>query len=300
MKIAITGASGLIGTALRASLDADGHQVVSLVRRNPRSAGEVQWDPAARRLDPIALVDVDGVVHLAGAGIADKRWTESRRRVVLDSRVDGTTTVAQALASADSRARFLVSASAVGWYGDTGDRSVDESAPAGEGFLAEVCQRWEAAAQPAIDAGVRVTFPRTGLVLSRRGGLLGRLLPLFKLGLGGRLGSGRQYWPWIALDDEVAALRFLIASQLSGPVNLTAPTPVTNAEFTRTLGSVLGRPTLASVPGFALKLAVGDFAEEGILAGQRAIPRVLTKAGFDFAQPDLRAALTAVTAVTAG
>jgi len=247
-------------------------------------------------LDPIVLADVDGVVHLAGAGIADKRWTDARRREVLDSRVDGTTTVAQALAAAPPRPRFLVSASAVGWYGDTGDRPVDETESAGTGFLADVCRRWEAAAQPAVDAGVRVTFPRTGLVLSRRGGLMGRLLPLFKLGLGGRLGSGRQYWPWISLPDEVSALRFLIESDLSGPVNLTGPEPVTNAEFTKTLGSVLARPTLVAVPGLALKLVVGDFAEEGVLAGQRAIPRVLTGAGFEFAHPTLRQALEEVTA----
>ncbi|MGI8723566.1 MAG: TIGR01777 family oxidoreductase [Geodermatophilaceae bacterium] len=295
MKVAITGASGLIGTALSAALRRDGHHVVHLVRRNPHSPDEAQWDPASRRLDPIVLADVDGVVHLAGAGIADKRWTDARRREVLDSRVDGTTTVAQALAAAPPRPRFLVSASAVGWYGDTGDRRVDETEPAGTGFLAEVCRRWEAAAQPAVDAGVRVTFPRTGLVLSRRGGLMGRLLPLFKLGLGGRLGSGRQYWPWISLPDEVSALRFLIESDLSGPVNLTGPEPVTNAEFTKTLGSVLARPTLVAVPGLALKLVVGDFAEEGVLVGQRAIPRVLSEAGFDFAHPTLRQALEAIT-----
>ena len=296
MKVAITGASGLIGTALSASLRADGHQVRSLVRRNPRSSDEVQWDPARRRLDPVALADVDGVVHLAGAGIADKRWTDSRRREVLDSRVDATTAVAQALAAAEPRPRFLVSASAVGWYGDTGDRPVDETDPAGDGFLAEVCRRWEAATAPASDSGVRVTFPRTGLVLSRRGGLMGRLLPLFKLGLGGRLGSGDQYWPWISLADEIAALRFLMAAEVSGPVNLTGPEPVTNAEFTKTLGSVLGRPTLAAVPGFALKLVVGDFAEEGILAGQRAMPRVLNEAGFGFSHPTLREALEYITA----
>ncbi len=274
----------------------DGHDVVALVRRKERSADEIRWDPAARELDPAALAEVDGVVHLAGAGIADKRWTESRRREILDSRVDGTTTIAQTLAAAAPRARFMVSASAVGWYGDTGDRPVEESEPAGEGFLAEVCERWEAAAQPAIDAGVRVAFARSGLVLSRRGGLMGRLLPLFRLGLGAKLGSGRQYWPWITLTDEISALRFLIDSDLTGPVNLTGPAPVTNAEFTKTLGSVLGRPTLAAVPSFVLKLVVGEFAEEGILAGQRAMPRVLTEAGFKFTAPTLRDALEEITA----
>ncbi|MBA3339504.1 MAG: TIGR01777 family protein [Geodermatophilaceae bacterium] len=296
MKVAISGASGLIGRALSADLRRDGHDVVALVRRKERSADEIRWDPAARELDPAAFAEVDGVVHLAGAGIADKRWTESRRREILDSRVDGTTTIAQTLAAAPPRARFMVSASAVGWYGDTGDRPVEESEPAGEGFLAEVCERWEAAAQPAIDAGVRVAFARSGLVLSRRGGLMGRLLPLFRLGLGAKLGSGRQYWPWITLTDEISALRFLIDSDLTGPVNLTGPAPVTNAEFTKTLGSVLGRPTLAAVPSFVLKLVVGEFAEEGILAGQRAMPRVLTEAGFKFTAPTLRDALEEITA----
>lgn len=295
MKVAITGSSGLIGTALSASLRADGHRVLALVRREPRSPGEARWDPAGQRLDPAILADVDGVVHLAGAGIADKRWTESRKRAVLDSRVEGTTTIAEALAHSGGGSRFLVSASAVGWYGDTGARVVDESDPSGDGFLAEVCQRWEGAAQPAVDAGVRVSFARTGLVLSGRGGLMGRMLPLFRLGLGGKLGSGAQYWPWISLTDEVSALRFLIDSDLSGPVNLTAPEPVTNAEFTKTLGSVLGRPTVAAVPGFALKIVIGDFAEEGILAGQRAIPRVLSDAGFSFALPSLREALIKIT-----
>lgn len=296
MKVAISGASGLIGTALTADLTRDGHDVLWLVRREARSADEIRWDPAARQLDPAALADVDGVVHLAGAGIADKRWTKSRRHEVLDSRVDATTTIAQTLVAAPPRPRFLVSASAVGWYGDTGDRPVDETEPAGAGFLAEVCKKWEAAAAPAADAGVRVTFARSGLVLSRRGGLLGRLLPLFRCGLGGKLGSGRQYWPWISLTDEISALRFLIASDLAGPVNLTGPVPVTNAEFTRTLGAVLGRPTVAAVPGFALTLALGGFAAEGILAGQRAVPRVLTEAGFVFTSPTAREALEEITA----
>lgn len=295
MKIAITGASGLIGTALRDSLQSDGHQVVSLVRRNPRSPAEIQWDPASRRLDPVALADVDGVVHLAAANVGDKRWTESRKRELLDSRVDGTTTVAEALAAADPRPRFLVSASAVGFYGDTADRQVDESASAGTGTLAELCLRWEAAAQPAIDAGVRVTFARSALVLSRKGGLMGPVMPLFWCGLGGRLGSGRQYWSWISMTDEVAALRMLMDSDLSGPVNLTSPTPVTNAEFTKTLGSVMGRPTVLPVPGLALTLVLGDFAKEGCLAGPRAVPRVLTEAGFSFAQPTLRGALEEIT-----
>ncbi len=296
MKVAITGASGLIGTALRAALRADSHQVVSFVRRNPRAPDEVRWDPAARRMDPTDLADIDGVVHLAGAGIGDKRWTQARKRELLDSRVDGTAAVAQALAAAVDRQRFLLSASGVHYYGtDTGDRAVDESEPNGTGFLAEVCERWEAAADPARSAGVRVVHPRSGLVLARRGGVMGRLLPLFRLGVGGRIGDGRAYWPWITLHDEVAALRMLIDSELSGPVNLTAPAPVTNAEFTKTLGAVLHRPTLATVPSFALRIVIGDFADEGILRVPRAIPGVLTKAGFRFAHPTLREALGDIT-----
>jgi len=296
VKVAITGASGLIGTALSASLRRDGHRVVALVRRSARSAEEVQWYPAQRRLDPAVLADVDGVVHLAGAGIGDKRWTESRKRELLDSRVDGTTAVAQALAAAPDRQRFLLSASGVHYYGiGTGSRPVDESDPNGSGFLAEVCRAWEAAADPARDAGVRVVHPRTGLVLARRGGVMGRLLPLFRLGAGGRIGNGRAYWPWISLTDEVSALRMLIDSELSGPVNLTSPEPVTNAEFTRTLGSVLHRPTLVPVPSFALRVVIGEFADEGILQVPRAVPRVLTAAGFSFTHPTLRAALEEIT-----
>lgn len=295
MKVAITGASGLIGTALRASLRADGHAVVSLVRRPARSADEFEWDPRAGRLDPGCLADVDGIVHLAAASVSTRRWTERRKRKLLASRVDGTTTVARALAQADPRPRFLVSASAIGFYGDTGDQTVDETAPAGTGTLPELCIRWEAAAQPASDAGVRVTLARSGLVLSRRGGLMAPVLPLFWCGLGGRLGSGRQYWSWISLTDEVAALRMLMDSDLSGPVNLTSPTPVTNAEFTKTLGSAMGRPTVLPVPGFALTLVLGDFASEGCLAGPRAVPRVLNEAGFGFTHPTLRTALEAIT-----
>lgn len=276
---------------------ADGHEVISFVRRSPRSSDEVSWDPAARRLEPSALGDVDGIVHLAGAGIADRRWTESRKRELLDSRVNGTAAVAEALATAPARHRFLISASGVHFYGTaTGTRPVDETEPNGTGFLAEVCRRWEAAADPAREAGVRVVHPRSGLVLARRGGVLGRLLPLFRLGAGGRIGDGKAYWPWISLIDEIAALRMLIDSDLSGPVNLTSPTPVTNAEFTKTLGAVLHRPTLATVPPFALRIVVGDFADEGILRVPRALPGVLTEAGFSFTHPSLRAALEEITA----
>lgn len=296
MKVAITGSSGLIGTALSASLRENGHQVVSLVRRPARSPDEIGWNPGSGRLDPAALEDVDGVVHLAGAGIGDRRWTESRKRELLDSRVRGTAAVAGAMAQGQGRDRFLISASGVHYYGTaTGDEPVDESAPNGTGFLAEVCRQWEDAADPARAAGVRVVHPRTGLVLARSGGVMGRLLPLFRLGLGGRIGDGKAYWPWISLTDEVAALRMLIDSDLVGPVNMTAPEPVTNAEFTKALGAALHRPTLAPVPSFALRTVIGEFADEGILNVPRAVPRVLTEAGFAFTHPTLPGALAAIT-----
>jgi uncharacterized protein (TIGR01777 family) len=236
------------------------------------------------------------VVNLAGVGVGDHRWTGSYKRQIHDSRVDSTATVSQALADAAAadpdRPRTLLSASAVGWYGDTGDREVTEADPAGTDFLARVCADWEAATAPAAEAGVRVVTMRTGLVLGR-GGLLGRLAPLFRLGLGGTLGSGRQYWPWISLHDEVAAMRALLTATVSGPVNLTGPTPVTNAEFTRTLARVLHRPAVLPVPGFALSLALGEFAPVGVLAGQRAVPAVLHASGFSWTHADLESALRA-------
>jgi uncharacterized protein len=299
MKVAVTGSSGLIGSALVRSLRADGHDVLRLVRRTPRMLDEHRWEPGHHRIPPGLLDDVDGVVNLAGVGVADHRWTAKHKRNVLASRVDSTTTVSQALADAATRTpdreRVLLSASAVGWYGDTGNRVVDETAPAGTDFLARVCVDWEAATAPAADAGVRVATLRTGLVLAR-GGLLGRLLPLFRLGLGGRLGSGRQYMPWISLRDEVHAIRFLLTAPVSGPVNLTGPTPVTNAEFTAALAAAVHRPAVLPVPGPALQLALGEFARVGVLAGQRAVPAALQAAGFQHAHPDLGSALQAAIA----
>lgn len=296
LRVAVTGSSGLIGSHLVRALRDDGHEVLRLVRRTPRTADEHRWDPQHRRIDPALLADVDTVVNLAGAGIADRRWSRPRKARVLASRVDATTTVSTALASAalaaPGRQRVLLSASAVGWYGDTGNRVVDESAPAGTDFLARVCADWEAATGPARGAGVRVVTLRTGLVLGP-GGLLGRMAPLFRLGVGGRLGSGRQYWPWIALADEVGAIRFLLTAAVSGPVNLTAPEPVTNAEFTRALGRVVHRPAVLPVPGPALSLALGEFARIGVLAGQRAVPAKLLDAGYRFGCTDLDAALRA-------
>ncbi|HEV2088771.1 MAG TPA: TIGR01777 family oxidoreductase [Cryptosporangiaceae bacterium] len=297
MRVAVTGASGVIGSALVPALRNDGYDVLRLVRGVPTAPDERRWEPAVRLLDPAVLSDVDAVVHLAGAGVADRRWTDDYKRTIRDSRVDGTLTVAEALARATPRPRVLLSASAVGYYGDRGDDVVDESAPPGEGFLPEVCQEWEAATAPAADAGVRVVLMRTGLVCSPRGGLLDRMVPLFKLGLGGKLGSGRQYQPWISLRDEVDAIRFLLVSpEISGPANLTGPVPVTNAEFTRALAEVLHRPAVLPVPRLALRTVLGPFADEGVLAGQRAVPAVLSAHGFAFTDPDVRSALRWATA----
>jgi len=282
MKIAMTGSSGLIGSALAPDLEHHGHEIIRLVRRTAREAGEVGWDPTRRELHPSALAGVDAVVHLAGAGIGDRRWTDAYKRQLLSSRIDGTATVSEAIARAEPRPGILLSASAVGWYGDTGDRAVDETAHAGSGFLADVCRQWEASTAAAERAGVRVVHFRSGLVCSPRGGLLGRLLPLFRLGLGGKLGSGSQYWSWISLADEVAAIRHLLDTEVSGPVNLTGPEPVTNEQFTKTLGHILHRPALAPVPRSALRIAVGKFADEGIVAGQRVLPHALERSGYPF------------------
>lgn len=298
MKVAITGASGLLGPQLVRSLRADGHEVVRLVRREATGPDEVRWDPSSGHVDVERLVGVEAGIHLAGAGIGDRPWTPAYRREVLESRRNGTRTFASALASLDPRPRVLLSMSGVGYYGNPGDRLVDESDPLGEGYIAEVTRVWETETAPAADAGIRVVTLRTGIVLSAQGGAFGRrLLPIFRLGLGGRLGSGRQYWSWISEPDYVRAVRFLLdRDDISGPVNVCAPAAVTNAELTSTLGRVLHRPTVFTVPGFALRLPLGDFARD-ILAGQRVMPRRLLDAGFTFEQPAfepaLRAALTA-------
>jgi uncharacterized protein (TIGR01777 family) len=299
VQIAITGSSGLIGSALVSALRADGHTVLRLVRRAPTGADEVRWDPAARSLDPAALAGVDAVVNLAGVGIGDRRWTAERKRVVLASRVDATETVSAAIAAAEPRPRVLLSASAIGWYGDTGDTPVDESAPAGRDFLAEICRRWEAATAAAEQAGVRVGHLRSGLVCGK-GGLLGRLLPLARLGLGAPLGSGRQWWSWISLADEVGAIRHVLGTDgIAGPVNLTGPRPLTNRDFTKALGRVVHRPVLpVPVPRVALRVAVGEFADVGIVAGQRVLPRVLQETGYAFRHETAEQALRWATAAS--
>ena len=293
MKIAVTGSSGLIGSALVPALRDDGHTVLRLVRRATAGPDQLRWDPAARRLDPAVLAGVDAVVNLAGVGIGDRRWTADRKNAVLASRVDATETLSAAMAAAEPRPRALLSASAIGWYGDTGDTAVDESAPAGQDFLAEVCRRWEAATRAAEEAGIRVAHLRSGLVCGKSGGLLGRLLPLARLCLASPLGSGRQWWSWISLADEVGAIRHVLADGgITGAVNLTGPDPVTNRDFTKVLGRVVHRPVvLPAVPRLALRLAIGEFADVGIVAGQRVLPRVLQQTGYRFRHETVEQAL---------
>lgn len=301
MNIVVTGASGLIGTALVPALREDGHTVTRLVRRKPKAADERQWDPATHEIDEAALANTDAVVNLNGVGIGDRRWTKSYKQQALNSRVDSTTTLVSAIGRHASTVKVLVQGSAIGWYGDRGDDVLTESEPCGAGFLADLVRQWEAAAAPAEAAGVRVVRIRTGIVLSPAGGALGRMLPIFRLGFGGRLGSGKQWMSWIAIDDEVAAIRFVLANDsVSGPVNLTAPNPVTNRELTKSLGRALMRPAFAAVPPFALRAAFGGFADEGLLAGQRVLPHALEAAGFGFAYPDLDEALAEMLATSRG
>ena len=294
MTVAVTGSTGLIGGALVGALRQDGHSVLRLVRHAAAGPDEVRWDPGEGRLDPAALADVDAVVHLSGAGIGDRRWTEQYKRVLYDSRIESTRTVVAAMLKAQAAAgagpRVLLCASGIGRYGDTGDRVVDERTPGGAGFVAEMCRDWEAATEPATEGGIRVANLRSGLVLTRRGGMLAKVLPLFRLGLGGRLGHGRQYWPCISLADQIGAMRFLLTEQVHGPVNLTGPEPVTNAEFTRRLGRAVHRPALAWAPKPALRVVLGEFAGE-VLGGQRAVPAVLERAGYRFQHPDIDSAL---------
>lgn len=290
MRVVVAGSSGLIGTNLVPVLRQAKHEVVRLVRRDARAPDERGWDPNAGELDPAVLDGADAVVNLCGAGIGDKRWTPARKEVLTDSRTRPTRLLAETVA--DRGVPVLVNASGSNYYGHTGSQIVTESAEAGSGFLAELCREWEAATSPA--TGARVVVLRTGPVLSPSGGLLGQLRPLFQFMLGGRLGDGTQYMPWISLDDALAAIRFVLETpEVSGPVNVTGPAPVTNAEFTRALAEVLGRPAPWVIPGFALRTLIGEFADEAALSGQRALPAVLEEHGFTFRHPSVRAALTA-------
>ncbi len=295
MRVLVAGSSGLIGTAVVAQLRSAGHEVLRLVRRAPVGPDERRWDPPAGRIDADAFTGVDAVVALGGAGIADRPWSGARKQLLRDSRIVPTEVLAAGVA--EHGVPSFVSAAAVGYYGDAGPAEIDETAPSGDGFLAGLVRDWEAATQPAVDAGARVVTLRTGLVLARRGGLLTPVRPLFKLALGGRMGSGEQYWPWISLDDEVGAICFLVEHpEVRGPVNVTGPAPVTNAEFTRALAAAVHRPAPLAVPAAVLKLLPGGMGEEMLLFGQRAVPAKLLTAGYDFRHRTLEDALAVAVA----
>ena len=296
MRVAVTGSTGLLGSRLVAALSADGHEVVRLVRPGSTADG-VRWDPAAGTIDAAGLDGVDAAVHLAGEGIAEQRWDDEQKRRILESRTQGTTVLANALAGLPRPPAVLLSGSAMGIYGDRGDEVLTEASAPGDGFLPDVCRAWEAAAQPAAHAGIRTAFLRTGLVLDAAGGALAKMLPLFKLGVGGRMGSGRQWWSWIAIEDWVGAVRFLLANDVAGPVNLTAPAPVTNADFTTALGAVVRRPTLLPVPAFGPKLLLGkELAHDLLFTSLRVVPEVLEREGYPFAHREVTEALRAALA----
>ena len=291
MKIVISGASGLIGTQLTTSLKSSGHEVVQLVRRSA-AAGQIMWDPKSGKLDPASLEGCDAVIHLSGAGIGDKRWSDSYRKEILDSRTQTTALLATTIASLQRKPSVFLSGSAIGIYGARGDEQLTETSAHGTGFLADVCEQWEAAAKPAIDAGVRTVFLRTGIVLSPKGGALKKLLPLFRLGVGGKFGNGKQWQSWISMDDEVASIIHLLTANVSGAVNLTAPQPVTNAEFTKVLARVVKRPAIVPVPTFAPKILLGgELADALLFTGQRVMPQALTASGYVFKHSTLESAL---------
>jgi len=289
MRVAVTGSTGLVGTALVGQLKEQGHSVLRLVRRKPILSDEVQWDPTAGTIDMAALEGVDAIIHLAGAGVGDKRWTKKYRATILNSRLLGTTTIANAAAAL--KPQVFISASAIGFYGETGNRAVVETDRGGDDFLSAVCREWESAADLAV--GVRTVKIRTGLVFDPTGGALGRILPLFRFGLGGKLGSGKQWWSWVTLHDEVKAIIHCLTADISGPVNVTAPNPVTNQEFTGTLARALHRPALFPVPAFVLKIVIGGFSSE-ILGSKKVLPKALQDSGFVFDYPHLTNALEAL------
>jgi uncharacterized protein len=296
MRVLVSGASGLIGSALVQRLRAAGHDVVRLVRRPPQGPKKVRWDPAAGTIDAAALGRIDGVVHLAGEGIGEKRWTPQQKQKIRSSRIDGTRLLAETVAALDPKPAVFVCGSAVGYYGLRGGEVLTERSAPGTGFLAELVVDWEAAAAPAQEAGIRTVLVRTGIVIAPKGGAFGRLLPFLKLGLGGKLGRGDQWWSWITLEDEVRLLlHALEADGLEGPVNATAPNPATNEEIVKAAARVLGRPAVLPVPKFALSLVMGpELTEEVILAGQRALPEVAQASGFTFSHPDVEGGLRAM------
>ena len=285
-RIAVTGASGLIGSSLVGYLKSQGHTVQRLVRRPAVSSEEITWDPIAGTVDMEDLAGIDAVIHLAGAGVSDKRWTKKYKSEILNSRLLGTTTIAKAVAIV--KPQVFISASAIGWYGESGNRAVIESDRVGDDFLAAVCREWESAADLAGD--VRTVKLRTGLVLDPTGGALGKMLPIFRFGLGGKLSNGKQWWSWITLHDQIRAIAFLLENKVSGPVNLTSPNPVTNSEFTAGLARAMHRPALFPVPAIALKIVLGGFSAE-VLGSKKVMPQVLTEAGFTFDYPHISSAL---------
>jgi uncharacterized protein (TIGR01777 family) len=294
MKIVISGASGLIGTQLVEQLQQNGHDVVRLVRR-AANTGEIMWDPKAGVLSASALEGADAVIHLSGAGIGDKRWTSSYKREILESRTITTSLIANTIANMSRKPSVFLCGSAIGIYGPRGDEQLTEVSTNGTSFLADVCEQWEAAAKPASDAGVRTVLLRTGIVLTTKGGALKKQLPLFQLGLGGKFGNGKQWQSWISIDDEVGAIEHLLTANVSGAVNLTAPNPVTNAEFTSTLARVVKRPAFLPIPPFAPKAILGgELADALLFTGQRVIPAALNASGYQFVHPTLEVALRAL------
>jgi len=294
MKVAITGSSGLIGSALVGALRGAGHTAVRLVRHGQPGPDELAWDPERGTIDAAGLEGVDAVVNLAGAGIGDARWTEERKREILESRVKGTTLLAETLAALDRKPGVLLSASGIDYYADTDEVVTEESSP-GTGFLSDVCLQWEGATAPATGAGIRTVLLRTGIVQSADGGALKKSLPPFKLGIGGRFGSGKQWWSWISIDDHVRAMLHLLEADVSGPANLTAPNPVTNAEYTKALGRELGRPTLLPIPMIGPRTLLGrELADTLLLSSHRVVPGVLQASGFEFRHPTIERCLAAV------
>ena len=291
MKILVAGASGLVGSALIPVLESEGTEITRLVRSSPK-ANEIEWHPNQGQIDAARLEGFDAIINLAGENIAEGRWTDEKKRKIRDSRVNGTHLLSEAIAKLATKPRAFLCASATGFYGDRGDEILDETSESGGGFLGTVCREWEDATEPATKAGVRVVNLRFGPILAREGGMLGKMLTPFKMGMGGKVGSGKQYISWVAIDDVVGAIKLaLVDESIHGPLNVVSPNPVTNEEFTRTLGEVLSRPTVMSIPAFAARLAFGEMANEMLLVSQRVAPKKLNETGYQFKHPELEGAL---------
>jgi len=291
MKILVAGASGLVGSALIPALESEGAEITHLARSSPR-ANEIEWHPNRGQIDAARLEGFDAIINLAGENIAEGRWTDEKKRKIHDSRVNGTHLLAEAIAKLTQRPRAFLCASATGFYGDRGDEILDETSESGGGFLGDVCREWERATEPAAKAGVRVVNLRFGPILAREGGMLGKMLTPFKMGMGGKVGSGKQYISWVAIDDVVGAIKLALADEsIHGPLNVVSPNRVTNEEFTKTLGGVLSRPTVMAIPAFAARLAFGEMADEMLMVSQRVTPKKLNDAGYQFKYPELESAL---------